>query len=162
MPIDGVPIRPGNVSQFAVLVDRYSDFEIAGRVYSAVYDKTQSFQGLFSLIGQLEGLFNELSFPQPTHQLRSFYIKKTREEPKAKPARDEVITLEENRTTVEAGEKATFVVHVQFRQNATWQGTIQWIESKKTQKFRSTLELIRLMDEALQNGEEVKFEGWNG
>ena len=73
-----------------------------------------------------------------------------------------VSTLEENRTTVEAGEKATFVVHVQFRQNATWQGTIQWIESKKTQKFRSTLELIRLMDEALQNGEEVKFEGWNG
>lgn len=52
-------------------------------------------------------------------------------------------------------EKATFVVKVNFRQNATWQGTISWTNQKKTQYFRSALELVRLMDEALlqQNNE---------
>ena len=47
------------------------------------------------------------------------------------------------------GEKATFVVQVQFRQNATWQGTVTWAEKNETRHFRSTLELIRLMDESL-------------
>ena len=49
----------------------------------------------------------------------------------------------------QAGDKATFIVKVQFRQNATWQGSIQWLDEKKTQKFRSVLEMIKLIDEAL-------------
>ena len=47
------------------------------------------------------------------------------------------------------GEKATFTIRVQFRQNATWQGTIAWMENKKIQQFRSALEMIKLMDNAL-------------
>lgn len=48
-----------------------------------------------------------------------------------------------------ASGKATFIVQVQFQQNATWQGSIHWSEENKTQHFRSTLELIKLMDEAI-------------
>jgi hypothetical protein len=48
----------------------------------------------------------------------------------------------------------TFVIQVQFQQNATWQGSIDWIEAKKTQRFRSVLEMIKLMDEALSDGSE--------
>lgn len=50
---------------------------------------------------------------------------------------------------------ATFVVTVKCRQNATWQGSVQWLEKKKTLHFRSTLELIRLMDEAVAEQEET-------
>lgn len=53
------------------------------------------------------------------------------------------------------GEQATFVVHVQLRQNATWQGTIQWLEEEKTQKFRSVLEMLKLMDQALQKEQPI-------
>jgi hypothetical protein len=49
---------------------------------------------------------------------------------------------------------ATFVIQVQFQQNATWQGTIDWLDAKKTQRFRSVLEMIKLMDEALADGME--------
>ena len=49
----------------------------------------------------------------------------------------------------ERGEKVTFIIQVQFRQNATWQGTIRWADKKKAQRFRSTLEMIKLMDDAL-------------
>ena len=48
-----------------------------------------------------------------------------------------------------AGSKYTFVVQVQFTQNSSWQGTVAWTEQKKEQRFRSTLELIKLIDEAL-------------
>lgn len=47
------------------------------------------------------------------------------------------------------GSKSTFVVQVQFCRNASWQGTVAWTEKKKEQSFRSALELIKLIDEAL-------------
>ena len=48
-------------------------------------------------------------------------------------------------------EKASFLVHVQFRQHATWQGTITWVNKGVTQQFRSVLEMIRLMTEAVES-----------
>ena len=45
--------------------------------------------------------------------------------------------------------KGTFVVKVLNTQDATWQGTISWLEGEKTQAFRSALELIKLVDSAL-------------
>ena len=56
--------------------------------------------------------------------------------------------------TQNKGDRATFVVQVQFRQNATWQGTVTWAEKNEIQHFRSVLELIRLMDDSLREGEE--------
>ena len=47
------------------------------------------------------------------------------------------------------GQDATFVVHVKYRQNATWQGTVTWDDKNKQQNFRSALELIKLMDSAM-------------
>lgn len=52
-----------------------------------------------------------------------------------------------------AKEKASFVVHVQFRQHATWQGNITWVDKGLTQQFRSVLEMIRLMTEAVESGD---------
>ena len=51
--------------------------------------------------------------------------------------------------TVPTGKKGTFVVQVLYRQNATWQGTVRWLDTNKTQPFRSVLELLSLMQEAL-------------
>ncbi len=47
-----------------------------------------------------------------------------------------------------------FMVQIEHCENATWQGTILWTEKNITQKFRSALELIKLMDSALQIEEE--------
>ena len=45
----------------------------------------------------------------------------------------------------------SFVVEVKSQENHTWQGTITWVEGKKKENFRSTLDLIRLMDSTLAN-----------
>lgn len=38
-------------------------------------------------------------------------------------------------------------------QNESWQGRVVWAEENKTEYFRSTLELIKLMDAALSSGQ---------
>ena len=48
------------------------------------------------------------------------------------------------------GEAATFALRILFRQNASWQGSITWLEGEAEQSFRSVLELILLMDSALR------------
>ncbi len=49
------------------------------------------------------------------------------------------------------GCKGTFVVRVEHCQNESWQGEVLWAEEDKREKFRSTLELIKLMDEAVRS-----------
>lgn len=51
-----------------------------------------------------------------------------------------------------AGE--TFVVNIKCRQNHTWQGTVKWIEGQKENSFRSALELIKLMESAIEIADE--------
>ena len=49
----------------------------------------------------------------------------------------------------------TFVIKVMNTQNATWQGTVTWTDGKRTEPFRSALELIKLIDSALE--EEIPW-----
>ena len=50
--------------------------------------------------------------------------------------------------------KGTFEISVKFMQNSTWQGQIHWIEKNQKQSFRSALEMLKLMDEALTDSAE--------
>ena len=53
----------------------------------------------------------------------------------------------------------TFIVKIMNRQNSTWQGTITWVDEHRTQNFRSALELIKLIDDVLDDGIEIRIEG---
>lgn len=44
----------------------------------------------------------------------------------------------------------TFVVKIVNQQNATWQGSVTWTEEQKVQNFRSALELLKLINGALE------------
>ena len=55
----------------------------------------------------------------------------------------------------------TFEISVKFMQNSTWQGQIHWIEKNQKQNFRSALEMLKLMDEALaENSESTQVINW--
>lgn len=45
----------------------------------------------------------------------------------------------------------TFVVQIKDTQSGTWQGTVLWVEEEKKEVFRSALELIKLMDSAVES-----------
>ena len=49
----------------------------------------------------------------------------------------------------EMNRKETFIVHIISQENATWQGQVTWLGRKETMNFRSFLELVKLMDNAM-------------
>ncbi len=51
-----------------------------------------------------------------------------------------------------------FIIKVDHFENETWQGRIIWAEENKTERFRSTLELIGLINEAMGKGQEQSFD----
>lgn len=52
-------------------------------------------------------------------------------------------------------QQGTFIVKVEHCQNNSWQGKVTWADENKTQRFRSMLELIKLMDEAVNQNQNM-------
>ncbi len=50
--------------------------------------------------------------------------------------------------------KETFIVKVEYSQNRSWQGRVIWVEERRQARFRSALELLKLMDEAMNSQQE--------
>ena len=46
----------------------------------------------------------------------------------------------------------SFLVRIVNTQNTTWQGKVTWVEGNQSQDFRSALELIKLIDGTLEQG----------
>jgi hypothetical protein len=129
-------------------ITSYEAKNFRGWVYNEHFQKKIQFFDLCGMLNAMESLYDTLSFPQATFQSRHF----------GKVKKSKIIAGEAvNQMEIEEKDRATFVVHVKFRQNATWQGTIQWVDTNKTQSFRSTLEMIKLIDEALDDGGNMKI-----
>ncbi len=111
------------------------------------YSRTPvEFHSAYGLIERLEQLCDEIGYPTASMNLRSFGENKLIPRKNFREA-ERVMSFSE--LTEKSGEQGTFMIHVQYRQNATWQGQITWVENKKTVHFRSALELLKLIDSAL-------------
>ncbi|MDO4328661.1 MAG: hypothetical protein Q4C66_04930 [Lachnospiraceae bacterium] len=49
--------------------------------------------------------------------------------------------------------KGKFMVYIVSQENFSWQGQVTWLNEKKTKSFRSLLELIKMMDSAIETEE---------
>ena len=130
--------------------------EYTGRIWHQYSDEPLSFQGTMEMVRSIENLFNQWNFPQSSTDSRSFSTKK--------PVAGEVqgkgveLRMDASRLHNKNGGKGTFVVHVRYRQNATWQGDVIWAEKNERQSFRSALELLKLIDSALDSKEGEELE----
>lgn len=140
-------------STVIVQVDR-ADSDFAGQVYSSFYGAGTDFRGVYGFLNVCEDLFDAMACPQSAVAERSFREKCA--VANIKPAG----VVEDMEKILKNNDKNTFVVNVLFRQNASWQGNIQWVNQNKTRSFRSTLELIKLMDSALAGEEETVIVDW--
>lgn len=55
---------------------------------------------------------------------------------------------------------SSFLLKIKYHQNTSIQGTIQWLEKKKTVCFRSLMELIMLIREAASD--DIELRSWDG
>ena len=143
-------------AQILVALDSQTSDKMEGRLYSGYFHKVYTFKSDIDLIMAIDNLCNSMQFPQAACQSRRFEFKYTKTlVRKAEDFMD---------SEIEAAAKqdnATFLVHIKFRQNASWQGSITWVEKEKTQNFRSALEMLKLMDEARHSSvkETIDWEG---
>lgn len=134
----------GNISRFRLLAEESENADIKGVLYNPDYNFAIDFNGIRQLTERLEALFNFVNFPQATHQVRSFCTGgDTNDLLQAEWIRE----IEPGAPDVKA---ANFLLHVEFRRNATWQGTLELIEQQETKRFCSELELIRLIARTLR------------
>jgi len=132
-----------------------------GTLHNRHLDEPYEFFNLVSMIDKMEEIFDTKSFPQAFLLPRTFGNE--RRGVKKRIAESERGMKETTLKPRESGgSKCTFEITVKFRQNATWQGQILWAEKNSKQSFRSVLEMLKLMDEALTEGnhepETVKWE----
>ena len=117
-------------------VASYENKEISGTAVCPALHRRCVFSNLTQLRLKMEDMLNELNTPPGAMELRTFGS--WREQPSPQEERESAGPV-----------LATMKVTVLFRQNASWQGTVEWTEQRMEAHFRSVLELIMLMDSAL-------------
>ncbi len=130
-------------AQILITLDAKSGPGMSGRLYSGYYRQVYLFRSETELLFAMDCLCDSMQFPQASFKSRSFESKYTKT-----LVREVENYMESEIEAALEQKKATFLVHIKFRQNATWQGSITWVEKEKTQNFRSALEMLKLMDEA--------------
>lgn len=130
----------------AVCVDKINSGGYSGRLYHRFAEPPIEFQDTSNMLTRMEEFYDWIDYPQSSTENRSFV---TRPDKKVMKRKGDVKMLDDVHVTGKSGDKATFVVHVKYRQNATWQGSVVWADKNKTCNFRSALELLKLIDSAL-------------
>ncbi len=149
-----ITLTPPEAGDAIICVDTFQDYELSGRLYSRYISGHLAFWGAKAMIESMEAIFNTRNDLQRPYEYRTFRHEK-KPAPMVMGSKGVQRMVNENLILEKTGEKATFIIKVQFQQNATWQGTISWTDKKKTQRFRSLLELIKLMDVALAESSEI-------
>ncbi|MDL2327406.1 hypothetical protein LJC64_01940 [Ruminococcaceae bacterium OttesenSCG-928-A11] len=153
MAVRGRQMVPSTASRVLIKIEDHG--AMSGLLYNPYLDVSRRFVDVVELADRLDGMFDSLSFPQATMEYRSFDAAKKKKRAKSAPAQAETPDRKVETEPMDKREKLnpqdsdTFVVHVQFRQNATWQGTIKWAGQNEEKRFRSTLELLKIMDSAI-------------
>ena len=114
------------------------------------------------MLEKMEAVFDEKKFPQAFLSLRTFgEDKKKSLKPVSKVVEGFGDAVDMSHYDGESTGKCTFEILVSYRQNASWQGQILWVEKGLRQDFQSELEMLRLMDEALiKNGADSEQVAW--
>ena len=128
--------HPWSQQTILLCVESYENGVPRGHMYLG--QEGQCFDSLTQLLLRAEQLLERSGEVQSFTIPRRFSI--------ARPLGDEPCIAGE----LTRGKVATFEMRVLFRQHASWQGELLWLEKNTRQYFRSVLELITLLDSALR------------
>ncbi len=162
-PLEGEAENMGESKQMlfaknliCICVDEKANADYQGRIYNQYADEPVSFNGTADMFIKVEELFDEWDFPQRGLAERQF--KKTPPKDIFMPTDDDrliidIISQKNGTRNVQnkKGKLGTFVIHVIFRQAATWQGEVVYQENNDRQDFCSALELIKIIDRSISN-----------
>ena len=119
-----------------ICIDHFKNDDFRGRICNPCLSGSESFDSLMQMLLKMDALLDEMHFPQSFAAKREF-------SPVERPL------MAGGEPGGQSGTIATFAIRVLFRQNASWQGSVTWLEDGREESFRSVLELVFLMHSAL-------------
>ena len=122
-----------------IYIDSYEDRIPVGRFHIVSHQDAQPFAGACQLLLGINDALDQNEFPKSFFELRKFHTP------------DELPDFSTGLSNQCVSKLATFRIRILFRQNASWQGSVYWIEGNQEEYFRSVLELMVLMDDALNH-----------
>ena len=133
-------IRRQTASEFRLWPQRAASGELAGVLEYALTSERLAFAGSLDLVAHLRALLDAFGMIQPTHRLRNW---------RHTTQRGGGSALSTTTPQPQPPTGASFMLRIQYAHNATWQGTLEWLEKGETVAFRSALELLHLLDDAV-------------
>lgn len=137
-----INISPPNLVN--ICIDNTSGGEIAGRAYHCYAEKAIPFTSIVELINLCDDLYEKIGYPQASTKTRTF-----EEKQEIRPLAALEKKLSQQELIEYRGEKATFILYVQYRQKSTWQGELSWMEKEERFEFSNSLEMIKILDQVV-------------
>lgn len=128
---------PDSTARILLCVDSYTNGVLQGR-FLLDQRAPEAFSSLSQCLLRIDALLNERGFPQSYTAARTFTAAQLFHQTAA------------GENGMPQGALTTFDLQIRFRQHASWQGTVVWLEKDVHRSFRSVLELITLLDSALR------------
>ena len=140
MPMAQSKFVPHDMKKSVIKVYEYNEMNISGIVVNPYFENELYFGSTTQLLKMLDQFQDEISYPEKSMEPRSFGREGAKSLAELTKAREPA----KSRKTL-----ASFEISILFRQNASWQGSVVWMEKASSAEFRSVLELIFLIDSGL-------------
>jgi hypothetical protein len=135
VPLTSVKYVPADAKTVIIEIESYEFSNPVGLIKNPTFGRKIPFRSATELLMIVDELMNSLSFPQATMHARSFAV----------PPRN----IETSERVWGTEPIAVFKLNVVFRHNASWQGTLTWLENEEQMPFRSAFEMLMLVDSVI-------------
>jgi len=139
------------------VINQTADGTLHGELSSKYFEEPFTFTNLMGMIEMMETTFDTKGFPEKQLLPRTFGKAKQRlrkhelDLPAVAKERSTIKEIDEAHEHHNLSAKTcTFELSVRFRHNAEWQGNLKWLEKDVTKQFSSIIELVRYINEALE------------
>ena len=139
----------------SICVDGIENADYQGCLWHQYSDDPIHFGSVAGMITTMDNLMDDWDFPQKGLDQREFFPKEHRIHRRNKGQDDDLVidkVQKQHGTRNIQGKRGkldTFIVHVAYRQNATWQGQVVVASTNEKISFSSAMELLRIMDKSL-------------
>lgn len=140
----------GSPAGIVLCVDGRADGKTVGCFYHAYSRDGVKVSSMEGLVFSMDRFFDRLGFPFPDTNQRVFLKTQARTIRKERMIK----VMSDDELLKKHGDIGTFIIRVQHRQHSSWQGMVTWAEKNRTVSFRSALELIKMIDGAVSDGDE--------
>jgi hypothetical protein len=137
---------PYELKTSIIRITTYEGTNLKGVIINPYFENEVPFEGTIQFLKIIDELQDAINFPQKSMSTRKF----------GDDANHAHVLPQTSGAAQPSSEEraiASFKLSILFRHNASWQGSVIWLDKGMQSEFRSALELIFLIDSVL--GESV-------